>query len=86
MKATITAMILIPLLSALAAYGIYCVNSRRYDRWFAWGIVIGAISIGTVSISSFVWSAEERLKEMEEQIRKLREKKVDAVGTAHDSA
>lgn len=74
MKATITAMILVPLLSALTWYGVRCVNSRVYDRWYAWGILVLALLTGIVSIGSYVWSTEERLQELEDKVRALQDK------------
>ena len=74
MKSTITALALVPLLSSMAAFGIYGLATNEYDSWFSWSIVFLAITGCTAFIAGFVDTTEKRLDDLEKQVRDLPKK------------
>jgi hypothetical protein len=77
MKAGITALILVPSLLGTTAFGVHWLATRGYDRGFAWALLGIAAVIATLSIVMFVLSIDERISELEEQVRKVRDKSSD---------
>ena len=73
MRFTLMPILLPPAILGSFSFGVHWLMTRGYDRGFAWVLTIGSALACVISIALHVYTVENRLRELEARIDRLKE-------------